>query len=254
MFITEKSRTIFVNDFTPMKTGETRRFQIDKSKHPHCELIASSKNPNLVELNIEKTENLPDMPKTMRRFMAKNLLGRYYGKADFQPGYFQWIDVEPSAQGCGVGAILTQLGMGDTKLHKLNEQNVAVDSLNEPNFKDIKKWALSSCRKLIVSEVNVRPRDRAGMFFNSAKASGYELMFIKRETDDGNPTLYPPSGACSVETLQERYDGNGNMVDEEGNRLRVRGEDMQWFFCFPKKKLRNVNHVVSNVVSCNPLS
>ena len=238
MLIIENSRSIDANDFSPMKIGETRRFQIVKSEHPHCELITSAKNPNIVEFNIEQTENIPDMPKTMRRFTAKNPLGKDYGKADFQPGYLQRIDVESSAQGCGLGTILTRLRMGGTKLHKLNNENVAVDSMNEPNFKEIKKWALSSCKKLIVAEVNVRPRDRAGMFFNSAKASGFDLMFIIRETDDGNPTLYPPSGACSVKTLQERYDGNGNMVDEEGNRLRVRGQDMQWFFCFPKDETK----------------
>ena len=86
-----------------------------------------------------------------------------------------------------------------------------------------------------VAEVSVRGGSgrTAGIYFKGPIKSGFTLMFIKRETDDGNPSLYPSTGACSVKTLQERYDGNGGMVDEEGNRLIVTGDDMQWFWCFP---------------------
>ena len=225
-----------------MKTGETRTFQVEKSENPfsefpHCRLVTNAATPNTVTFTIEKVKDVPDMPKTFRRFIALNPRGRNYGQADWLPGYLERIDVEHNAQGCGLGQILTRLGMNEFGIHQVNnKENVALDSLDffKPNFDEIKKWAKSSCIKLFLMEMDIRPRDRAGLFFNSAIASGFTEMFIIRETDDGNPTLYPTSGAfgCSVESLQSKYDGNGNMVDGE-QRIGVHGQDMQWFFCYP---------------------
>ena len=84
-------------------------------------------------------------------------------------------------------------------------------------------------------------RGSSEMYFESAKASGFDLMFIKRETNTENPTLYPPTGPCSVSTLQKRYAGNGEMVDENGKRTKVKGWNMQWFFCFPKVETEDCN-------------
>ena len=235
----ENSRALFENDYSSIEVGEIRKFQVDKTKHPYCTLTTNQENPNVVEFNIEKQRNIPGEGETMRRLIAKIDIDKTksYGKSDYAPGYIQRIEVEPRAGGCGLGTILTRLTMNEDKIHKIAyRKNVALDSLDEPNFQEIKTWAKSSCSKLILAEVSLKgcAVKRAGMYFKGAKAAGFTLMFIKRETDDENPSLYPSTGACSVETLQARYDGTGCMIDDGGNRLRVTGDDMEWFWCFPK--------------------
>ena len=243
----ESSRALSENDYSPIKDGEIRTFQKDKSKHPHCTLITNPDNPNIVEFNIEKQRNIPNEAETMLRLVAKigTDLTKRYGRLDYLPGYIQNVFVEPEAGGCGLGTILLRLSMNEDGFHEIEgtdqgQKNIAMDSMDEPNFKEIKTWVRSTCSKLILAEVSLRRGSgkTAGIYFKGPIKSGFTLMFIKRETDDGNPSLYPSTGACSVKTLQERYDGNGGMVDEEGNRLIVTGDDMQWFWCFPNDEIQ----------------
>ena len=75
-------------------------------------------------------------------------------------------------------------------------------------------------------------QDRASINFKSFKASGFTNMFIKCDTDK-IPFIYPEAGSCSIDDLEQRYDGQGYMV-KDGKRVKMAGEDMEWYFCFPK--------------------
>ena len=224
-----------------MKIGETRKFSVDKDKYSKCKLKTDFID-NIIEFNVEKLKLKGTASSlTFLRLVAKSPKGTKYGERDYEPGRLQDIRVETWAEGCGIGTILTQLSMNEDDIHETkNIENVAMDNFKEVSFHAVKKWAKASCSKLIVSEMQ-KIKGTAEMYFNTAKASGFSILFIKRETNDGNPTLYPPSGPCSVDTLEERYDGNENMVDDKGKPLKVRGFDMQWFFCFPKDKTENCN-------------
>ena len=78
-----------------------------------------------------------------------------------------------------------------------------------------------------------KPRDRAGLYFKSAKASGYNQMIINLvDEKTGAPTTYPKKGPCCVDELEKRYDGNGYMV-HGGRKVHVAASN--WVFCLPKQ-------------------
>ena len=75
------------------------------------------------------------------------------------------------------------------------------------------------------------PRDRAGLYFKSAKSSGYTQMIINRLDENGSLTTYPKTGPCCIDELEKRYDGNGYMVK---GREKVQVAGANWVFCLPK--------------------
>ena len=125
--------------------------------------------------------------------------------------------------------------MNEAKIHKTtNRNNFAIQSLQDDRFKNLQECVKSTCSKIIMLEMNAKDagEDRASIHFKSFKASGFTRMFIKRNTDN-DPSIYPDDGSCSIDELQERYDGHGHMV-KDGIRLKVAGKDMEWYFCFPQ--------------------
>ena len=75
--------------------------------------------------------------------------------------------------------------------------------------------------------MSAKPKSKAHVYFNSAIASGFDYMFI----DLNNEMFYPKTGPCSVKTLKERYNDDGDMVDGDD---RVKAHGQIWFFCHPK--------------------
>ena len=115
-------------------------------------------------------------------------------------------EVETWAEGCGIGTILTQLSMNEDKIHETkNIENVAMDNFKEVSFHAVKKWAKASCSKLIVSEMQ-KIKGSAEMYFNTAKSSGFSILFIKRETNDVGVCFhrrhlyFARNGLCAVGT------------------------------------------------------
>merc|ERR1712018_467112 len=88
------------------------------------------------------------------------------------------------------------------------------------------------CSKILYLLMVAKPRDRAGLYFKSAKASGYNQMFINIVDKKGSPTTYPEKGPCCVDDLKKRYDGNGYMANG-GQKVHV--AEANWVFCLPKK-------------------
>ena len=71
------------------------------------------------------------------------------------------------------------------------------------------------------------PKSGAHVYFNSAIESDYSQMLIKINHEEA----YPNEGFCSVTTLKERYNGEGEMVNGD-NKVDVFKHD--WFFCLLK--------------------
>ena len=70
------------------------------------------------------------------------------------------------------------------------------------------------------------PKTGAYVYFNSAIESDYSQMLIKINHEEA----YPKEGFCSVTTLKEQYNGEGEMVNGD-SKVDVFRHD--WFFCLP---------------------
>ena len=219
-----------------MKEGETRNFEIDRTKKPDCGL-----KKEITEITIKKT-----ILKIFEETIFFKVVG--YEKIayiDCTSGYIKKLNTKGETEGCGIGKILTKLCIYEKDIHnvennKENEAMKAIQSWLEEcknmescNGKDhqkqlmkMEKWASSDCQKMIHLLMDAKPRKGAHVYFNSFAESGFDQMFIKIDHNE----MYPQDGHCSVKTLQQKYNEQGEMVDGDNN---VDVGNRFWFFCLP---------------------
>ena len=213
------------NNFDPMAVGESRTFIIDTSK-PTCKM----------------KENKITIKKTLLKSSSNNRklnVEVYNAFINCFPGEINWLWTKGLTEGCGIGKILMRLCLNEENIHDVVEgsnENLAIKyikKLTVPGHELLKKWATVECSKIVYLAMAPEPFDRAYVYFKSARESGFNQMVFEIEEIG----MYPKSGPCSVETLQERYD-NGNMV--EGYDI-VEVIDQFVFFCVPRKKLEQAH-------------
>ena len=215
-----------------MAKDEKRQFEIIKK----CEL-------DLKTIWIRKT-----VKESMRTYEVVE-----YPEAYIQcsPGYVQNIQTKGATEGCGIGKMLTRLCLNEENIHNVgnNEANRAMQDIrslvkackadescketnNEKQLTKMEKWASSECSKMVTLFMMAEPRSAAHIYFKSAQDSGFSQMFIMLNPEE----MYPKDGYCSVKTLQDEYNGEGEMGD---SKVYVWGRD--WFFCFPKTTITQPN-------------
>ena len=208
-----------------MATNEGRIFKIDKSKSRGCMLDGSTEDPNIIEIKIKKIKD--------DRFQSRFIFfmeGSRDTELICSPGYLVSVNVEPKEQGCGISKILARLCFNEDSIH--DAKSVLEDHAIKPLDEKQKQWILSTCSKILYLCMVAKPRDRAGLYFKSAKSSGYTQMVINHVDEKGFPTTYPKKGPCCIDELEKRYDGNGYMVN---GREKVHVAEASWVFCLPKK-------------------
>ena len=143
----EAPRFFTKNDFSPMKEGDTRKFEIDKNCKPNCQYPEK-------EITIGKKSH-----------SVKNNNKWIYGvvELDYQayincfPGEVDFLFTAGIAQNCGVGKILMKLCLNEEKIHNVenNEENDAMSDLKlsadlskNDVFKKFVKNIESDCSKL----------------------------------------------------------------------------------------------------------
>ena len=218
-----------------MNVGATRKFKIDKRKKKNCGLPGTE----IVEVEIRKEKSV-DFEFIFRMVNTDDEVFVHCGA-----GYVVLLKVVGKAEQCGIGKILMQLCLSETKIHNVedNHKNKALEEMDEyvKRYKDVKfnnlrKWIISHCKKVFYLEMEAHPRSAAHVYFNSALVSGFTEMFMLPYPttlslpDDAEP--YPKEGPCSVKMLKEKYTDDGQMEDG-GKKTMVWG--MDWFFCYPIK-------------------
>ena len=232
-----------------MKDGERRTFYTNKMQHKHCELQGRAAIPNLVEIIITKTEG-KWQGRTEYTFRSSSGERNFrdeisYGSSTCEPGYLKLVEVEKFAESCGIGTLFTRLCMNEAKIHKIkNVENFAIQQLND-DAKNIKglfertlTWAKKQCSKILMLEMDARPRRGASIYFKSATASKFTHMFIKTGSRD-SPTMYPTTEPCCIEELKNQYDSDTGHMVKNGASIDVSWSPYtfaEWYFCFPKKK------------------
>lgn len=231
-------RIVARNDYSPMIEGETRTFQIDKTKKKACKLPGEG----VIDIEITKQQS-SDYAFTYRMVGMMNFV---FIHCDY--GYIPKLHTKGKAENCGIGKILTQLCLSEETIHNVesNEENNAlleIERYKEVPQSDAKrkqllkfeKWISSHCSKLIVLSMYSDPKSRAHVYFNTAIASGFTQMFMIRDRVKlgGNLKFYPKEGPCAVKSLKDRYSDDGNMV-ELGGLKKTDVWGWNWFFCLPK--------------------
>ena len=220
-----------------MMVGETRTFQIDKSKKKDCKL----QGEGIIDIEITKERS------TGHAFTFKmvNMENVYIHCDD---GYIPQLSTFGGAENCGIGKILTQLCLSEETIHNVesNEKSGALRELKRyrenlqsdakrKKVAKLEKWISSHCSKLFYLSMCSRPPSGAHVYFNSAIASGFTQMFMIRDNLvlGGKFKFYPNDGPCAVKDLKDRYSDDGNMV-ELGGLKKTEVWGWLWFFCLPK--------------------
>ena len=201
-----------------MADGDTREFVIDKDNKPDCQLDTN-------EITIKKS--IVNRPLNKRLFEVVGL-----EKSAFIfcfPGFVMGLMTEGKAEKCGIGKIFMKLCLNEDTIHDVSnkQQNRAmkeIDNFKGPDHELLKEWANFKCKKIIYLIMSTK---NAYVYFNSAIESKYDEMFIKISNKKG---MYPKSGPCSVEVLKERYNEDGQMVDDDET---VDVHKKNWYFCMP---------------------
>ena len=243
------------SDFGPMKVGETRKFQVDKTKKKNCRLPG----PEIVEIEIKKEKSSFKMVEPIAE-----------ASIHCSDGYVASVKAHGIAENCGIGKILMQLCMNEKKIHNVErkDKNKALKKLDDyiqeceakelcsksvqprRGLKYLKMWFESECSKVIYAEmeakqkcIQIRLRHKPHLYFSSAKSSGFtDMIMVSQELKDievGAPNInfYPRFGLCPVEALHERYSEVSCSIVDGYEKTLVWG--MNWFFCHPKKKKEN---------------
>ena len=214
------------NNYGSMTINEERIYKIDKSKTRNCQLYGSKDDPNIIEIKIKKIKD--------DRFESRFIFfmeGSRDTELICSPGYLNNVNVEATEQGCEISKILARLCFNEDTIHEV--ENVLGSQAVKPLDEKQKQWIISTCSKILYLQMVAKPRDRAGLYFKSAKASGYNQMIVNLvDEKTGAPTTYPKKGPCCVDELEKRYDGNGYMV-HGGQKVHVAAAS--WVFCLPKQ-------------------
>ena len=229
-----------------MEVGETRKFEVDKNVKKGCKLPGEG----IIEIQIKKEQ--PKVWASEFRMVSPKADDVFINCDD---GYIDKLQTRGIAENCGIGKILMQLCLNENEIHNVanNDKNGALnqidkyitdcnkkESCNEiaqaeiAQLEKLREWIPTHCSKLILLEMQAKPRSTAHVYFNSAKAAGFKKMFMIDHVwlwyEPVN--FYPKKGPCPVKMLQKRYSEDGYMVDGKEKTL-VWG--MNWFFCYPKK-------------------
>ena len=220
-----------------MQIGEVRKFKIDKNKKKSCELPGLG----VIEIEIKKEKG------TITKFSYEMVGNEEEVFVDCDHGYIFELKTKGKAEKCGIGRILTELCMNEKDIHRTTYQdpneNKAIKKLENyirnykerinkakiTKLKELKKWSLSYCSKMIYLWMTAVPKTGAHVYFNSAVSSGFTELFMISHY--GDLRFYPDEGPCAVKTLQERYSDDGYMI--EGDKKNDVGA-WNWFFCQPK--------------------
>lgn len=219
-----------------MKEGETRKFELDKTKL-NCQLIKDGIN----EITIGKFEtvkwNIKNEKNKWRYRLVEPVHILYI---DCFPGNVDFLYTAGVTEGCGIGKILMGLCLNEESMHNVekNKDNKAVQDLErsaainkEKELQELVKWVNFECSKLVFLIMKADPKENAFVYFNSAQEANLNQMFIET-----NPPgfMYPKSGTSSVSELRKKYTNESDIVDN-GEKIDV--FDKNWFFCLPKKSL-----------------
>ena len=212
-----------------MKTNEFRLFKIDKSKTRDCKLDSTPYDPNIIEIQIKKEVSSPCCHFIMVGYADDVYLNCYPGKLDF-------VKVEHTkAQGCGIAKIMTRLCLNEKEIHNVKKggKNMAFRKIQEfPWWDSTLSWVESNCKKLFFLHNRANPKNRANLYIEVAKLSGFTDIFISQVQDEKYwKRIYPPQGPCCIGELENHYDENGNIVND-GEIVNV--WNALWFFCFSK--------------------
>ena len=227
------------NNYDPMKTGEIRKFKIDKNIKKECGLPGQG----VIEIEIKKEKA------KFSRFQFTLVGHEDEAFLHFDDGYLTILKTEGKAEKCGIGRIFTDLCMREPNFHKKSSMNQAFFQLKKyikigekrNGFEEktemvtkLKDWAASHCSRFMFLRMIAKPRTGAHVYFNSAIASGFTEMFMVTDFPRNNKELlfYPNDGPCEVKEIQGRYSDDGNMVDED---KKTDVGKWNWFFCKPKK-------------------
>ena len=221
-----------------MQIGEVRKFKIDKSKKKSCGLPGEG----VIEIEIKKEKGI------LTEFSYEMVGNEKEAFLKCDPGYLTKLNTKGKAENCGIGRIFTELCMNEKDIHITTDQdsneNSAIEKIENyilnheeiltnkdkiKNLRQLKKWSLSNCSKLIYLWMTADPRTGAHVYFNSAISSGFTELFMI--SHNGELSFYPDDGPCAVKNLQERYSDDGYMI--EGDKKNDVG-DWNWFFCQPK--------------------
>ena len=209
-----------------MDGGEQRVFTIDLKGKPYCLL-------NHEDITISKKDWKPTLDKSTFQVLGFERIAYI----DCRPGYIQDLKTKGKTENCGIGKILTQLCLNEKDFHEVvnNEDNQAMRYINfwthttqKEELLKLEDWIKSNCLKLVSLLMTAEPPSGAYVYFKSALASGFTLMFI----EIADAEMYPKNSVCSVEELQKRYNEDGQMVSD-GDKVSV--YEKTWYFCKPKK-------------------
>ena len=220
-----------------MNDDGTRQFKIDIKNKPKCGLTQDN---IMVKKDLVKS-------KDMIKF---SVIG--YEKIAYiecLAGFIEQLKTKGKTEGCGIGKILMRLCLNEKTIHVVKDDpltssdNLAVRKIqnwegeckeiptcslqNQERLEKIEKWVRSGCSKLVYLHMIADPKTGAYVYFNSAIESDYSQMLIKINHEEA----YPKEGFCSVTTLKEQYNGEGEMVNGD-SKVDVFRHD--WFFCLPK--------------------
>ena len=214
-----------------MNFGETRTFQIDKTKYLKCRLAEN-------EIDILKDDDWgQDNPGFI---VVKNVASAY---VECRPGSINDIRVSEEARECGIGTMLMQLCLNEEKIHKVanNDKNQGLSLIRElsetnqvPNAKEVESWVDSNCEKLVSIDITCQIQPSAHVFFSSALASGYTDMFFALILRSKRSEFYPSKIPASVKEMKEHYTDDGYVLESDGSKVKVSGE--MWFLCLPSNE------------------
>lgn len=224
-----------------MKPNEIRKFEIDKTLEPKCQILPfiDDEDENRIEIDIKKMADL-------QQFRLYDNLG-VNGKAYITctGGFVSHMSVSGNARECGIGKIFMKLCLNEVKIHNVadNNKNRALEKLKEyatkppilPNARVMEYWVKSKCEKFIYLLMLVEPASVPHLYLNSAIESGFTKMFIALKSE-----FYPKEGPFSVEALKQSVTDDGYMKNKDGTDVRTINNERVYpfgklgFFCKPK--------------------
>ena len=113
------------NNYGPMMEGETRKFQIDKTKKKNCKL------PGQDVIDIEITKEQSPYPGDVFIFKMVGMMDEVF--IECNDGYITELKTKGIAENCGIGKILTQLCLSEETIHNVkgNEKDNALLELKK---------------------------------------------------------------------------------------------------------------------------
>ena len=150
----------------------------------------------------------------------------HIGYAECERGMIYFVEVKETAQGCGIGKVLSSLCMLDPSIHKLENSKALASSAKEWTHGEAK--FLEQCRRLI--GLNMSSKTVAGGFayINAAHLTGYQYLVVQ-VFDSDKSCVKDEFVRYEIHWIRAegKYNGKtGLIAGDKGT-----GKGANWLFC-----------------------